>query len=107
MAGQSIRRTIAPQHPGAVIADILDDQRVSWREAAKAIGMSANGLHKVLAGKGPVTAETAVRIARYFANDEGAALWLNIQQAYDLWHARAKLKAELAKIVPLEERQAR
>jgi addiction module HigA family antidote len=92
---------VPPLHPGAVIADILDDQRVSLRTCAAAIGMSPTGLSKVLTGKSPVTPDTALRIALYFNNEAGAALWLNLQQASDLWHARARLAGELKAIKPL------
>ena len=88
-----------PSHPGAAVADILDDQRVSLRTAAKAIGVSPNGLSKVMTGKGPVTPAMALRFGVYFGN--GPELWLNLQQDYDLWHARAALGRALSRIVPL------
>lgn len=99
----------APLHPGEMIAGILEDKRVSLRQAAKAIGMSPTGLGKMLRGESPVTAETAWRIAAYFrptkrmetANPE---FWLRLQASFDLWHARKKLEAELAKIELLEPR---
>ncbi len=90
----------APLHPGEVIADILDDNRISMRAAAKAIGMSPTGLEKVLKGKGPVTPDTALRLEAYFGN-EHPELWLDMQQNYDLYHARARLAGALKKITPL------
>jgi addiction module HigA family antidote len=84
-----------------VIADIIDTNRVSLRAAARAIGMSAPGLEKVLKGRGPVTAGTAARLEAWFGNEGGAVLWLTMQRDYDLWHARQALRAELAAIVPL------
>lgn len=89
-----------PTHPGAVAADILDDVGVSARQAAIAIDMTPAGLGKVLNGKGPVTPETALRFGVYFGN--GPELWLNLQQDYDLWHARIALAALLKKIEPLK-----
>jgi hypothetical protein len=64
-------------------------------------GGKTGRLSKVLTGKSPVTPDTALRIGAYFGNLEGAGLWLNLQQAYDLWHARARLAAELKAIKPL------
>lgn len=88
-----------PSHPGEVAADILDDQRVSVRHAAKAIAMSHNGLNKVLKGQSPVTPETALRFGVYFGN--GPDLWLNLQHDYDLYHGRIALADALKKIEPL------
>lgn len=93
-------RKVAPQHPGEVAADILDEQDVSMRAAAKAIGLSPNGLNKVLLGQGPVTAETALRFGVYFGN--GPDIWLRLQNAYDLWHAKAEIGKDVAKIKPLK-----
>lgn len=95
------RAARAPDHPGALAADILDEQRLSARAAAKALGMSHTGLVKVLNGESPVTASTALRFGAYFGN--GPALWLNLQQAYDLWHAERELAGALKKIVPIEQ----
>lgn len=87
---------VPPPHPGAIIADVLDEQGISMRKAAEAIGMSPNGLNKVLLGQSPVTPETALRIGTYFGN--GPDLWLNLQRSYDLWHARKALATDLARI---------
>ncbi|HLH92053.1 MAG TPA: HigA family addiction module antitoxin [Xanthobacteraceae bacterium] len=93
-------RKVAPMHPGEVIADILDEQRVSMRAAAIAIGVSPSGLEKVLKGKGPVTPEMALRIEALMGG-ETPEHWLTMQASHDLWHARAKLADALAKIEPL------
>jgi addiction module HigA family antidote len=90
-----------PAHPGSVLADILDEQRISLRKAAKAIGMSPMGLQKVLSENGPVTTETALRLGTWLGN--GPDLWLNLQRAYDLFHAEKELRAELKQIKPLAD----
>jgi len=89
-----------PTHPGQVIAGILDDNRISMRAAAKAIGLSPSGLEKVLNGKGPVMPETALLIEAYLGN-EHPELWLDMQQAYDLYYARQRLAPRLKKITPI------
>jgi addiction module HigA family antidote len=98
-------RKVAPCHPGEIIGGILDDQRISPRRAAKAIGMSATGLQKVLNGETPVTARTALRIGKYFGNGknvkDAAASWLRMQADFDVWHAHEELKGELGGIEPL------
>src|SRR5690349_9873018 len=93
MATKTIRRTVAPMHPGTVAADILEEQRISTRQAAAAIGMSHNGLQKVLNGVTPVTASTALRFGVYFGN--GAQIWMNMQVAHDLWNAEQDIDGEL------------
>jgi addiction module HigA family antidote len=93
------RRTVAPAHPGVVVADLLEDNGVSMRGAARAIGMSSTGLNKVLLGQSPVTPETALRLAAYFGNTP--ELWLDMQRAHDLWNARAAIGKDVEKIKPL------
>lgn len=92
------QRKTAPLHPGLVAADSLEGA-ASPRVAAKAMGMSHTGLVKVLNGTSPVTPETALRFAAYFGNSPEH--WLAMQRDFDLWHARAKLAKELARIKPL------
>ena len=58
--------------------------------------MSHNALANVIAGRSAVSAEMALRIGTYFGN--GAQLWLNLQQDYDLWHAERAIAGELGKI---------
>ena len=99
MASRSVSKP--PAHPGSVLADILDEQRISLRAAAKAIGMSPTGLEKVLNEKGPVTPGTALRLGVWLGN--GPDLWLNLQRAYNLFHAEKELRSELGKIRPLAD----
>lgn len=98
-----------PTHPGQVIGGILKDQHVSLRTAAAAIGVTPMALGNVINGKSAVSAEMALRIAAYFQRPEGASLiegaefWLRMQAGRDVWLAHRDIKAELAKIEPLEE----
>lgn len=102
MAEPKLRtRKVAPLHPGAVLADAIEDANISMREVARAIGMSPNGLNKVLNGASPVTPETALRLARYLGTDD-PEVWLRMQMDFDLWHARTAMKEKLAAIVPLQ-----
>jgi hypothetical protein len=52
-------------------------------------------LHRVLAGRSAVTPEM-VRLGKFCGN--GPALWLRMQQAYDLWHAERRLRREVDRI---------
>jgi antitoxin HigA-1 len=96
-------RLRAPVHPGPMAASILDELHVSARQAAIAMGgMTPAGLGKVLNGKAPVTAETALRFGVYFGN--GPALWLGLQADHDLWHKAEAIRTELDKITPLKNK---
>lgn len=88
-----------PTHPGALLADVLEEQGIAPRAAAKAIGMSHTGLVKLLKGLSPVTPASALRLGKWLGN--GPDLWLHMQQANDLWHTQRALADSLAKIVPL------
>lgn len=97
-------RKVAPPHPGSVIADALQSAGISMRQAALAIGMTPNGLYKVLVAKTPVTASTALRVEAYLGGS--AEVYLGLQADFDLWHERERLASELAAIVPPPGRKA-
>ena len=59
-------------------------------------GVSRQTLHRILAGTSAVTPEMALRLGKFCGN--GAALWLRMQEAFDLWHAERRLAKELDKI---------
>jgi addiction module HigA family antidote len=72
---------------------VLPAMRVSIAQAAREMGISRQQLHKILSGNGRVTAEMAARLGKYCGN--GPQLWLNMQNAFDLWHAQRALAGEL------------
>lgn len=79
-----------PTHPGALMREILAETlRLPVSRAAEQMGISRQSLYAALSGKSAVSADMAVR----FAALTGAppALYLNMQAAHDLWHARARL----------------
>jgi len=86
-----------PNHPGTLLREIvLPAMRVSIAQAAREMGISRQQLHKILSGNGRVTPEMAARLGKYCGN--GPQLWLNMQNAFDLWHAQHALAAELGEI---------
>ncbi|NDY95460.1 HigA family addiction module antitoxin [Wenzhouxiangella limi] len=89
-----------PTHPGAVLReDILPAMGLSVTELARRLHMSRQSLHRILAEEQPVTAATALKLARLM--DTSAELWLNMQRNRDLWEQRRKLAAELESIEPV------
>lgn len=69
-------------HPGQVLRAELKARRMSANRLALAIRVPANRITAILRGDRAVTAETAVRIGRYFGT--GPAFWMNLQSAYDI-----------------------
>jgi len=92
--GETMRR--APCHPGGVLRDELNAMDMTVKDAAQALGVSRQMLHRILAEKAPVTAEMALRIGKLLGN--GPRLWLRMQAAYDLWHAEQELADDLERI---------
>jgi addiction module HigA family antidote len=89
-----------PTHPGAVLReDILPAMGLSVTELARRLHMSRQSLHRILAEEQPVTAATALKLARLF--DSAPEVWLNMQRNRDLWEQRRKLADELASIEPV------
>ena len=86
-----------PTHPGEILReDVLPDLRLTVTEAAGKLGVSRQTLHRILAGEAAVTAEMAVRLGKLCGN--GPRLWLQMQQARDLWHVERALADVVAKI---------
>jgi addiction module HigA family antidote len=90
-------RTRPPTHPGVLLREVvLPAMRVSVAQAAREMGVSRQQMYKILAADRALTAEMAARLGKYCGN--GPELWLNMQSAYDLWHARQALADALDKI---------
>ena len=88
------RPTRAPIHPGALLRrEALPALKLSISQAARDLGVTRQFLHRLLNEQVPVSAEMALKIGRLCGN--GPELWLNMQSAYDLWHAKKRLGAEI------------
>ena len=99
MAEYQVKRLLRrkPVHPGEILRDdVLRTVGLSVSETARQLGVSRQQLHRVLACTHPITTEMALRIGKFAGN--GPELWLRLQQNYDLWHAKKRLKRELDKI---------
>ena len=76
-----------PTHPGRILREYaVPALELSKTAIADHLGISRQTLYDLLAEKQPVTPQMAVRIGKLLGN--GPALWLNMQTAYDLWHAK-------------------
>jgi antitoxin HigA-1 len=75
-----------PIHPGEILADELEEMELSAKQLADVLEVPPNRLYQLLAGKRSMTADTALRLARYFGMS--ADFWMNLQSAYELDLAR-------------------
>lgn len=87
----------APIHPGEVLReDFLSPLGLSEYRLANDIGVPPRPINEIVKGKRAVTADTALRLSRYF--DWPAEVWLNLQATYDRQVTEAAMKPTLAKI---------
>ena len=73
---------MTPVHPGEILRDELDELELSASALAKALDMPANLVTAILNGRRGITADTALRLARYFGTTP--QLWQNLQKTYEL-----------------------
>jgi addiction module HigA family antidote len=81
-----------PVHPGLLVEECLNDLGLSVAKASKALGITRQQLHNVIAGRSNVTPEMAIRFEKAFGST--ADTWLRMQMNYDLARMR-KLAAEI------------
>lgn len=76
-------------HPGEVLREeYVLPLAMSARAVAKELGVPANRVTEIMRGERDVTADTAIRLGRYFRTDP--RFWLNLQAAYDISRAQAE-----------------
>ena len=91
------RKRRAPVHPGEILKhEFLDDLGITPYRLARDIGVPPNRITGIINGTRAITAETALRLARYL--NVSAELWMNLQTDYDLELARRERGAEIRKI---------
>ena len=71
-----------PIHPGEVLGEELQELGLSANGLAKALGVPTNRITAILNGQRGITADTALRLSRYFGTSP--QLWLSLQQAFEL-----------------------
>ena len=85
-----------PIHPGEVLADELTELAMSASRLAREVQVPANMITQIIAGKRAISADTALRLGKWFGT--GPRLWLNLQQAYELDLTSLEIKDALLKI---------
>jgi antitoxin HigA-1 len=83
-------RRVGPIHPGAILKEeFLEPMAISAYTLAKVIGVPRNRVTAILHGDRAISADTALRLGRYFGTS--AEFWLGLQTAYDLETARREI----------------
>jgi antitoxin HigA-1 len=97
-----------PIHPGEILLEeFLKSMNISQYQLAKDISVSARRVNEIVLGKRSISADTAIRLSRYFRLSE--RFWLNLQAAYDLEVQKDKLEGRLekeVKVLSLQESRA-
>jgi addiction module HigA family antidote len=85
---------LAPVHPGEVLLEeFLEPMGISQYRLAKDISVPPRRINEIVHGKRSVTADTALRLSRYFGTSD--RFWLNLQTSYDLDVQRDRLGGRL------------
>jgi addiction module HigA family antidote len=97
------RKRLAPIHPGEILAeDFLKPLTLTEYRLAKGLRVPARRINEIVHGKRAVTADTALRLARFFRNSP--RFWLNLQSSYDLEVEADRLGTKLARDVEVLKR---
>jgi addiction module HigA family antidote len=80
--------------------DFLPDYNLTVAGLAEAVGVSRQSINELLRERRAVSPEMALRLARLFGNSP--EFWLNAQRAVDLWDAAHAIRADVARIKPLQ-----
>jgi addiction module HigA family antidote len=98
-------KPVAPVSPGEMLTEeFLIPLGMTKYRLAKSIGVPAQRIGEIVSGKRAITADTDLRLCRFFGLSDG--WWLRLQAAYDTALARRRLERELRKIVPLSKQAA-
>ena len=82
--------SIRPAHPGELLREIvIPATNLSKSEIARLLGISRQHLYDIMAGRKPVTPETAIRLGKLFG--DGPAVWARMQTEHDLWEAARRV----------------
>jgi addiction module HigA family antidote len=96
MAGKHI----SPIHPGEILLEeFLRPLQISQYRLAKDITVPARRVNEIVHGKRAISADTALRLSRYFGTSD--RFWLNLQTRYDLEVQRERLKDRLEREVAI------
>ena len=98
-------KVLPPIHPGEILMEeFLKPMGISQYRLAKDISVPARRINEIVHGKRSITADTALRLSRYFNLSE--RFWLNLQARYDLEMEKDKFKGRIESEVKVFELQS-
>ncbi len=98
-------RKLPPIHPGEVLKTVLGDASITANALSLALRIPANRLTEIINGRRSISADTALRLARFFGTS--AQMWMNLQAKFDLDSAEDALADRIeAEVRTLEESRA-
>ncbi|MBI3306324.1 MAG: HigA family addiction module antidote protein [Candidatus Omnitrophica bacterium] len=98
-----MKKKHSPVHPGEILyEEFLKPLEMSQYRLAKDIAVPPRRINEIILGKRSISADTALRLARYFRNS--AKFWMNLQAQYDLDSEAERVGAEIeSKIKPYDK----
>ena len=93
----SVKNGMRPVHPGEILSEELDTLGLLTNALANALDVSSNCVTAILNGQRSVTADIALRLARYFGTTP--QVWLNLQKTYELRQAEIDVGERIAERV--------
>jgi len=90
-------------HPGEILFyEFLEPYQISAYRLSKDIGIPQTRVSQIIKGKRRITADTALRLSKYFGNSP--KFWLGLQDDYDLEHEKEVLEKELGLIESIQDK---
>lgn len=90
-----------PIHPGEVLMeDFIEGFGITQNRLAVSIGVPPRRINEIVHGKRAISADTALRLGRYFG--VSPEFWLNLQSRYELELAEDRVSDQIAAITPLQ-----
>jgi addiction module HigA family antidote len=98
----AMAKKLPPVHPGEILREeFLRPMNLSPYAVARAVGVPRTRIERLAREQSALTADTALRLARYF--ETSPAFWMGIQSQYDLERAEDELGSKLGAIAPARE----
>ncbi len=93
-----------PIHPGEILRDELKEIGINGTELSRQLKVPENRIPQIVAGKRSITADTALRLGKWFGTTP--AFWLNLQKSYELRKAAREIGKEIDTISTRENQPA-
>jgi len=92
-----MKNKMPPIHPGRILKDELSELGLSANAFAKALNVPTNRITMILKGQRGISADTALRLSRYFGTSP--QFWMNLQPSYDLKIIEQRNGPEIERVV--------